>query len=229
MARPWAGAHCAGVLACTTALFVACSNRAAAEMGPTPIQPMRTIVALGDSLTSGHGLASPDQAYPAVLDRMLQANGLPFTVVNRGVSGDTTADAVRRLDASLRANPSIVIVALGANDGLRGIPVSRVRANLEAIIEAAQARGAAVLLCGMEALPLNGWEYTVEFHRLFPSLAAKYQVPLVPFLLTGVVGNQEMLLPDFIHPNAAGATHMARTIWPYLQSLATTIAATVTV
>ena len=198
-------------------------------MGPTQVQPVRTIVAFGDSLTSGHGLASPDQAYPAVLDRMLRASGLSFTVVNHGVSGDTTADAVGRLDAALQANPSIVIVALGANDGLRGVPVSRVRANLETIIEAAQGRGAAVLLCGMEALPLNGWEYTVEFHRLFPALAAKYQVPLVPFLLTGVVGNQDMLLPDFIHPNAAGATQIARTIWPYLQLLATTIAGTVTV
>ena len=229
MTRSWAGAHRVGVLACTIALFVSCSNRAAAEMGPTQVQPVRTIVAFGDSLTSGHGLASADQAYPAVLDRMLRASGLPFTVVNHGVSGDTTADAVGRLDAALQANPSIVIVALGANDGLRGVPVSRVRANLETIIEAAQARGAAVLLCGMEALPLNGWEYTVEFHRLFPALAAKYQVPLVPFLLTGVVGNQDMLLPDFIHPNAAGATQIARTIWPYLQSLATTVAGTVTV
>lgn len=229
MTRPWTGVRHVAVLACTIALFASCSNRAAADTGPTPLQQVRTIVALGDSLTSGHGLASPDQAYPAVLDRMLRTAGLAFTVVNHGVSGDTTADGVRRLDAALRGNPSIVIVALGANDGLRGVPVSRVRANLETIIEAAQARGARVLLCGMEALPVNGWEYTVEFHRLFPALAAQYDVPLVPFLLAGVVGNQEMLLPDFIHPNAAGATQIARTIWPYLQSLAASLTGTITV
>lgn len=209
----------------TTVFAASCSNRAAAAAtGPTQAAQVRTIVALGDSLTSGRGL-STDQTYPSVLDKMLRAEGLPFTIVNHGVSGDTTAGALRRLDAALQEQPAILIVALGANDGLRGVPVAQVRANLETIIQAAQKRNIAVLLCGMEALPLYGWDYTVEFHRLFPALADTYGVPLVPFLLHGVVGNQEMLQPDFVHPNAAGASQIARTIWPYVQSLAVKLAA----
>lgn len=176
-------------------------------------------MALGDSLTSGCRIGR-DDAYPAVLEKRLAEARLPFTVSNYGVSGDTTADGRRRLQAALAAKPDILIVALGANDGLRGVPIAHVRANLEAIIQAARAQGAAVLLCGMEALPMYGWDYTVEFHRLFPSLAAKYNVPLVPFLLEGVVANERMLLPDMLHPNAAGAAQIARNIWPFLQPLA---------
>jgi acyl-CoA thioesterase I len=177
------------------------------------------IVALGDSLTSGHGLGR-NHAYPAVLEASLREAGLPAAVVNHGVSGDTTAGGVRRLDAALSERPQILIVALGANDGLRGVPVATVRRNLEQIIEAAQARGVSVVLCGMDALPLYGWQYTVDFHNIYPELADKYGVPLVPFLLTGVVGNQAMLLPDMIHPNIAGAKAIASNIWPYLQRVA---------
>jgi acyl-CoA thioesterase I len=182
------------------------------------------IVALGDSLTSGHGLGRT-HAYPAVLEASLREAGLPFSVVNHGVSGDTTAGGVRRLAAALAENPQILIVALGANDGLRGVPVATVRRNLEQIIEAAQARGISVLLCGMDALPLYGWQYTVDFHNIYPELAEKYGVPLVPFLLTGVVANQAMLLPDMIHPNIAGARAIATNIWPYLQPLAAALGA----
>lgn len=175
-------------------------------------------MALGDSLTSGHGL-KPDEAYPAVLNRMLQEAGHPFVVINHGVSGDTTAGALRRLDAALAEKPDILIVALGANDGLRGVPVARVRRNLETILEAARAQGVAVILCGMDALPINGWQYTIDFHNIFPELAAKYNVPLVPFLLDGVLLNDRMLLDDLVHPNAAGAAQIARNIWPFLQPL----------
>ena len=200
-----------------------CTDLASAASGPTQVAEPRTIVALGDSLTAGKGL-DEDEAYPAILERMLAAAGLPFTVKNHGVSGDTSADAVRRLDAALAESPAILIVALGANDGLRGVPVAQVRSNLETIIEAAQKRNISVLLCGMEALPVNGWEYTLEFHRLFPALAEKYNVPLVPFLLNGVIGNPRMVQDDRVHPNEAGAVEMARTIWPYLQQLAMKIA-----
>jgi acyl-CoA thioesterase-1 len=195
-----------------------CTENAALSTGPSQVEAARTIVALGDSLTSGHGLP-PDQAYPAVLEQRLRAAGLPFTVLNHGVSGDTTAGGARRLAAALEARPSILIVELGANDGLRGVPVQDVRANLETIIERAQAQHVDVLLCAMEALPLYGWKYTVAFHQMFTELAAKYDVPLVPFLLNGVIGNQEMLQPDLVHPNAAGAAEIARTIWPYLEPL----------
>lgn len=235
------------VLLAATAFFTAgCSSKAAAGTGPSPTSPyvgrvppetrsyrpadpptqVRTIVALGDSLTSGRGLAA-DQAYPAVLERLLRASDLPFIVKNHGVSGDTTAGALRRLSAALAEDPDILIVALGVNDGLRGVPVADIRRNLERIIEAAQERHIAVLLCGIDALPLYGWNYTVEFHHLFPELADKYGISLVPFLLEGVIGNQDMLQPDLVHPSAAGAARIAQTIWPYLQPMAMTLAGVV--
>ena len=108
--------------------------------------------------------------------------------------------------------PEILILALGANDGVRGAPIATVRSNLEAIIEAAQAANVKVLLCGMEALPLHGLEYTIEFHRLYGELSAKYDTPLVPFMLAGVIGNQDMLQPDLVHPNGAGAAQIADNI-----------------
>jgi acyl-CoA thioesterase-1 len=198
---------------------VALTLAAALAATPSPGADTLKVVALGDSLTSGHGLAR-GHAYPAVLEASLREAGLPFTVLNHGLSGDTTAGGVRRLEAALRDKPHILIVALGANDGLRGVPVATVRRNLEQIIERAQAEGVTVLLCGMDALPLYGWQYTVDFHNVYPELAKKYNVPLVPFLLAGVVANQPMLLPDMIHPNAAGAKLIAANIWPYLQPLA---------
>jgi acyl-CoA thioesterase-1 len=215
-------------LVAVVAAGAGCTDSASAASGPTQLAATRTIVALGDSLTSGKGLDT-DEAYPAVLERMLASAGLPFSVRNHGVSGDTSADAVRRLDAALAESPAILIVALGVNDGLRGVPVAQVRRNLETIIEAAQQRNISVLLCGMEALPVNGWEYTLEFHRLFPALAEKYSVPLVPFLLNGVIGNPRMVQQDHVHPSAAGAVEMARTIWPYLQPLAMKVAGAVSI
>ena len=183
-----------------------------------------TIVALGDSLTSGHRLPR-DEAYPARLQAALEGSGLPFLVVNHGVNGDTSAGGVRRLDAALAEQPRILIVAFGANDGLRGVPVAQVRRNLERIIETAQARGIAVLLVGMEALPIYGWQYTIDFHNLFPELAAKYQVPLVPFMLNGVLGNPDLMSPDGVHPNARGAEIIAANIWTELQPLAQSLVA----
>ncbi len=183
------------------------------------------IVALGDSLTSGHRLPRAN-AYPAMLEAELQASGVPVTVINHGVNGDTTAGAVRRLDAALAERPHILIVALGANDGLRGVPVAQVRANLGKIIEGAQARGVAVLLVGMDALPLYGWEYTVDFHHVFPDLAARYGVPLVPFMLNGVFGNADLMSADGVHPNAAGARAIAANILPHLRPLVTQMTTT---
>jgi acyl-CoA thioesterase-1 len=183
------------------------------------------IVAFGDSLTSGHRLPRGD-AYPAVLERALRDAGLPSTVVNHGVSGDTTSGGVRRLEAALAENPRILIVAFGANDGLRGVPVAQVRANLERIVETATARGARVLLVGMEALPLYGWQYTVDFHNVFPAVAAQYDVPLVPFMLDGVLGDPKLMGPDGIHPNAAGARAIAANILTALRPLAQSLIAT---
>ena len=179
----------------------------------------RVIVAFGDSLTSGHKLPEKD-AYPAIVQRKLKTAGLPFAIVNQGVSGDTTAGALRRLDRALTLKPQIAIVELGVNDGLRGMPVPQIKANLEKIIAAFQQQNAQVLLCAMEALPFNGWQYTIEFHRMYEELAAKYDVPLVPFLMNGVLGNPDLIADDGVHPNAAGARYIADTIWEYLEPMA---------
>jgi acyl-CoA thioesterase-1 len=177
------------------------------------------IVAFGDSLTSGHRLPRRE-AYPAQLEADLRAAGVPATVVNHGVSGDTSGGGVRRLEAALAEQPQILIVAFGANDGLRGVPVAQLRANLERIVSTAQARGVSVLLCGMEALPLYGWQYTMDFHQLFPDVASRFNVPLVPFMLNGVLGNPDLMTSDGVHPNAAGAKMMADNILPYVKEMA---------
>ena len=186
--------------------------------GPRPAVPLK-IVAFGDSLTSGHRLPLKD-AYPSVLQKKLKDADLPFTIVNQGVSGDTTAGALRRLDRALAEKPQILIVEFGVNDGLRGVPIPQIRANLEKIITAAQQQHAEVLLCAMEALPLQGWQYTIEFHRMYEELAAKYGVALVPFLMNGVLGNPDLISDDGVHPNAAGARYIAETIWEYLKPMA---------
>jgi acyl-CoA thioesterase-1 len=188
----------------------------------TPTQPAtspdRIVVALGDSLTAGPGL-SPEETYPARLQERIRAAGLPHVVINQGVSGDTTADALARLDRTLASAPEVLIVALGANDGLRNVPVTTVQRNLATIVERAQQRNIRVLLCGMETPPNHGWQYSLDFHRIYPELARTYDVPLMPFLLTGVVGRPELNLADGWHPNAAGARRIADNLWPYLEPL----------
>jgi acyl-CoA thioesterase I len=177
------------------------------------------IVVLGDSLTSGRGIGESN-AYPAILQQKLDIEGLDYAVVNAGVSGDTSARALRRLDAVLGADVRILIVELGANDGLRGLPVGQVKANVGRIIEAAQARHIAVLLCGMETLPIHGWGYTVAFHNAYRELADEYDVPLVPFVMMNVIGHPELMQPDRAHPNADGARAIADNVWPFLLALA---------
>lgn len=176
------------------------------------------IVALGDSLTSGHGIGTA-ASFPSVLQAKIDAEGFDYTVLNAGVSRDTSAQALQRLDAALSGDVRILIVALGVNDGLRGVPVAQVRQNLTRIIETAQSRKIAVVLCAMEALPIYGWTYAKSFHAVYAELAAHYRIPLVPFVMMNVLGNSQLLLPDHIHPNANGARAIADTIWPYLQPL----------
>jgi len=180
------------------------------------------IVAFGDSLTSGHRLPSKD-AYPSVLQARLKAAGLSATVANHGVSGDTTTRALRRLDDALAEHPQIMILELGVNDGLRGVPVPVVKANLEKIITAAQAQHIEVVLCAMEALPLQGWQYTIAFHQMYEDLAATYGVTLIPFLMNGVLGNPDLISDDGVHPNAAGARYIAETVFEYVFPIARTI------
>jgi acyl-CoA thioesterase-1 len=202
-------------------LFFALIAAIPAEAAGAKSEPVK-IVAFGDSLTSGHRLPSKD-AYPSVLQAKLKAAGLSVTVVNHGVSGDTTTRALRRLDNALAEHPQIMIVELGVNDGLRGVPIPVVKANLEKVITAAQAQKIEVVLCAMEALPLQGWQYTIAFHQMYEDLAATYGVTLVPFLMNGVLGNPDLISDDGVHPNAAGARYIAETIFEYVFPVARTI------
>ena len=176
------------------------------------------IVALGDSLTAGWGVAA-DEAYPARLEMRLRREGYPYRVVNAGVSGDTTAGGLRRVDWVLRAGPEIVIVALGANDGLRGQSPQATRANLEAIVARLQTAGSRILLAGMRMPPNYGAEFTTEFQAVFPAVARSAKVALMPFLLDGVAAEPRLNQPDGIHPTAAGHQVIADRLWPYLRPL----------
>jgi len=177
---------------------------------------VRRIVVLGDSLAVS---PSASVSFPAHVQRMVDDVALPWVVVNAGVSGDTTTGGVRRVEALLGPDVGVLVIALGANDGLRGIAPQTVSRNLSSIIEAAQSRDIAVLLCGMETPPTHGWDYTVAFHRIFPATASKYSVPLVPFLLSGVALVPDMNGSDGVHPNAAGARRIAENVWPFLEPL----------
>ena len=179
---------------------------------------MRRIVCLGDSLTSGHGIGSA-ASFPALLHQRVRRAGFPYEVVNAGVSRDTSAQARARLDRALEGDVRVLIVALGVNDGLRGVPVAQVSAHLSHVIETAQTRGIAVLLCAMEALPIYGWAYTSAFHQMYVDLAARYEVPLVPFILMHVIGDPRLMQADRAHPNAEGAKAIAQVIWPYLERI----------
>ena len=180
--------------------------------------PRPRVVVLGDSLASGRGIGV-EHAFPAVLQQKLDEEGLEFEMVNAGVSGDTSTGALRRYERLLDGSVRILVVELGANDGLRGVPVERVKDNLSRIIETARSRGIAVLLCAMEALPVHGWDYSVAFHKAYTELAKKYDVPLVPFIMMNVIGNPDLMQPDHAHPNVAGARAIAENIWPYLKPL----------
>lgn len=200
----------------STSTAAANATPAAATM-PASTQPR--IVALGDSLTAGLGLA-PDQAYPALLQARLKSAGLDYEVINAGVSGDTSAGGLERLEWALQGNVKILIVALGGNDALRGLPADALAANLSQIIERARARQIRVVLAGMEAPPNYGRDYIVSFHKVFPALAEKYHVAFVPFLLQNVAGLVELNQADGIHPTPAGARIVADNVWAVLKPLA---------
>jgi len=197
----------------------------AAETTPTSNVARPKIVALGDSLTAGYGL-NASQAYPALLQRKLDSEGRKFEVVNAGVSGDTSAGGLRRLDWALEGDVKILIVALGGNDGLRGLPVVEMKRNLSKIIETARARGIAVVLAGIEAPPNYGQEYVTAFRAAFRDLAETHRVAFIPFLLDKVAGLAELNLGDGIHPNEQGAAIMAETVWDALKPVLDQVSAT---
>jgi acyl-CoA thioesterase-1 len=179
--------------------------------------PVRVVV-LGDSLAAGLSLEE-EQAFPALVETALVEQGLEVEVVNAGVSGDTSAGGLRRLDWMLRQNPDIVVVELGANDGLRGLPVEETESNLRGIIQRSQQAGARVLLTGMQIPSNYGPEYTEGFTAVYPRLAEELDVALMPFLLDGVALDPDLNLPDRIHPNPAGHRIIAQNLLPYLEPL----------
>jgi len=176
------------------------------------------IVAFGDSLTAGFGV-TPEDSYPARLQAKLRAEGFAYRVVNAGSSGDTTAGGLRRVDWALKNKPEVVIVALGANDAMRGQDLGSVRANLDAIVARFQKAGARVLVAGMEVPPNYGARYAADFRRLYRDVALKRKAAFMPFLLDGVAGNPKLNQPDGIHPTADGYRVVVDHLWPYVEPL----------
>jgi acyl-CoA thioesterase I len=175
-------------------------------------------VFLGDSLTAGYGLARAE-AVPSLIQARLDAEGYRYEVVNAGVSGDTSAGGLSRLEWSLDGEVAALVVELGANDGLRGLPVSQMKDNLSSIITRAKQRGIKVILTGMEAPPNYGAAYTSEFRQAYRDLAAQHDVVFVPFYLDGVAGDPSLNIADGIHPNAAGSKIIERTVWRALEPM----------
>lgn len=188
-----------------------------AAAGAAPIK----LLAFGDSLTAGYGLA-PGEAYPVKLQAALKAKGYDVTVINAGVSGDTSADGLARLDWALQDHPDYALVELGANDMLRGLDPGDAKANLDKILASFAAAKVKVLLFGMQSSKNWGADYKQRFDRIFPDLAAQYHVPLYPFFLDGVALDPRLNQPDMLHPTAAGVdVIVARTLPAVLRLLGT--------
>lgn len=214
------------------ALAAGCGGDAAGPVAtpePTALPPATTappsgagelprIVFLGDSLSAGFGLAE-EEAFPALVGEELARRGLAVRVINAGVSGDTTAGGLERLAWLLAQRPRLVVVELGANDGLRGQPVEAIEANLREIVRRSREAGAVVALCGMRMPPSYGRDYASAFEAIYPRLARELELPLLPFLLEGVAARPELNLPDGIHPNPAGHQLVARTVADFLEPL----------
>lgn len=186
--------------------------------GATP----RTIVFFGDSLTAGYGLNDPfTDAFPAVIQKKIEEANLPYRVVNAGLSGETSAGGLRRVDWVLRQPIDFFVLALGANDGLRGIEPAVTRANLQGIIDRVRAKnhGVKIVLAGMNMPPSMGADYVRDFAGIFPELAKENQTAFVPFLLEGVGGRRGLNQPDQIHPTEAGHAILAENVWKVLQPL----------
>ena len=213
---------CMGVLTC-----FGCDRGDKAPSAPKPAPAAATttqaasgprVVFLGDSLTAGLGV-DKEQAFPALLGDLLKADGLPVSVVNAGVSGDTTAGGLARLDWLLKQKPDVLVVGLGGNDGLRGLDVTASEANLREIVTRAKAAGAGVLLLGMQMPPNYGPDYTAAFRAIYPRVAKETDTPLVPFVLEGVGGVADLNQADGIHPTVAGHRVVAGVVLPKLREL----------
>lgn len=178
-----------------------------------------TVLVFGDSLSAGYGIAV-EQSWPALLAKRLEDSRAPWSVSNASISGETTAGGRTRFAATLdRAQPSVVVLALGANDGLRGLPVAQMRDNLTAMIQSAKTRKAKVLLIGMKLPPNYGPDYVRQFEQAFAEVATREQVPLLPFLLAPIALDAGAFQPDGLHPNAAAQPKLLDYIWPTLKPL----------
>lgn len=201
----------AGIL--TAVFLVVLTAAATASAGQPP-----TLLFLGDSITAGFGV-DPEEAYPALIQKTLDQQGIDVTVINGSISGSTTASALSRLKWYARAAPDILILALGANDGLRGLSTKDMEQNLDTAIAAASDFGMTVVLAGMEVPPNLGPDYSKDFRQVFRSLAEKHDLVLIPFLLEGVGGEPDLNQADGIHPNADGHKVIARTVLDYIKDV----------
>jgi len=205
-------------------VVAACRDRASKVAPPppsasaSPLKSLPKIVAFGDSLTAGYGL-SESSSYPSVLQSKLSDDGFNYEVVNAGVSGDTSAGGVRRIDWALEGDVKVVIIELGANDILRGQPIQEMRKNLGLIIERCKAKGAKVLLAGMEAPTDTGVDYRRDVHEAFASVAREHNVALIPFFLEGVAAIDALNQRDRLHPNEEGTKIVAETVYRSLRPL----------
>ena len=180
----------------------------------------KNILFLGDSITAGYGL-EPSQAYPALIQAKIDAKGWNFKAINAGQSGDTTAGGLNRLNWLLKNHVDVLVLELGGNDGLRGLPAETSKKNLQAIIDSIKAKypQAKIILAGMKVPPNMGADYAKQFNATFPELAKKNQAALIPFILEGVAGVRELNLPDGIHPTARGHQRVAANVWKVLQPM----------
>lgn len=181
-----------------------------------PMVAARTLAFLGDSLTAGYGVERAE-AFPSLIGARLERQGMDWKVVNAGLSGDTTAGGLRRVEGLFRQRIDVLFLCLGANDGMRGLPVAETERNLRAIVAKAQARGAKVVLAGIQIPENYGADYRKQFGAIFPRLARERRVTYLPFLLEGVAMRPELNQEDLIHPNAAGHRIVAETVWKVLE------------
>lgn len=198
-------------LGAVLSLLVVCVGAVRGESQPV-------ILAFGDSLTAGFGVRE-EESYPSVLQEILAREGYVYKMINAGVSGDTTAGGVRRVSWALKHEPEIVILELGANDGLRGLSLDEMHVNLEKIILVCRERGAKVLLVGMKIPPNYGEAYSLEFEQVFARLAKQYQLPFMPFFLEGVAAERKYTQDDGIHPRGPGYKIVGQQVWQHLKPM----------
>jgi acyl-CoA thioesterase-1 len=215
-------------LACLMFVLVACDQHktTTAQTSATATKPdssssSKTVLFFGDSLTAGYGLDDPSQAYPSVVQNKIDSAKLPYKVVNAGVSGETSAGGKGRISWILKQHVDVFVLELGANDGLRGIPVSETVKNLQAIVDTVKAKypDAKLVLLGMQVPPNMGTAYAYSFKAIFPEIAAKNKMTLMPFLLKDVGGVPSLNQKDGIHPTAEGAKIVGNNVWQVLQDV----------